>query len=106
MNSVPTRRQRKNAFSIPHHSPQPLRLHTPGKQQRPHPKGIPMRPILTLSLSAALLLSALTPVLAGAAAPVSVGPQYDTTHVYVAPNDVDAFVRALPPPSAGKARAR
>ena len=54
-----------------------------------------MRPILTLSLSAALLLSALTPVLAGAAAPVSVGPQYDTTHVYVAPNDVDAFVRSF-----------
>ncbi|MFA1721283.1 hypothetical protein [Xanthomonas campestris] len=94
MNSVPTRRQRKNAFSIRHHSSQPLRL-PPGKQQRPHPKGIPMRPILTLSLSAALLLSALTPMLAGAAAPVSVGPQYDTTHVYVAPNDVDAFVRSF-----------
>ncbi|MEB1831752.1 hypothetical protein VDR77_17710 [Xanthomonas campestris pv. campestris] len=46
-----------------------------------------MRPILTLSLSAALLLSALTPMLAGAAAPVSVGPQYDTTHVYVAPKE-------------------
>lgn len=54
-----------------------------------------MRPILTLSLSAALLLSALSPMLAGAAAPVSVGPQYDTTHVYVAPNDVDAFVRSF-----------
>ena len=26
---------------------------------------------------------------------VAVGPQYDTTHVYVAPQDVDAFVNAF-----------
>lgn len=54
-----------------------------------------MRPLLSLSLSAALVLSAILPVLADAAAPVSVGPQYDTTHVYVAAADVDAFAHSF-----------
>lgn len=54
-----------------------------------------MRPLLSLSLSAALVLSAILPVVADAAAPVSVGPQYDTTHVYVAPADVDAFAHSF-----------
>jgi hypothetical protein len=31
----------------------------------------------------------------GFASTVAVGPQYDTTHVYVAPENVDAFVRAF-----------
>nr|WP_234030037.1 hypothetical protein [Xanthomonas vasicola]MDO6957862.1 hypothetical protein [Xanthomonas vasicola]MDO6974882.1 hypothetical protein [Xanthomonas vasicola] len=50
-----------------------------------------MRLMLSLSLSAALLL----PACVQAAPPVSVGPQYDTTHVYVAPDDVDAFARSF-----------
>ncbi|QJD69600.1 glyoxalase [Xanthomonas campestris pv. badrii] len=50
-----------------------------------------MRLMLSLGLSAALLL----PACVRAAPPVSVGPQYDTTHVYVAPADVDAFVRSF-----------
>lgn len=32
---------------------------------------------------------------AGAPAPVAVAPQYDTTHVYVPPQDVDAFVTSF-----------
>jgi hypothetical protein len=35
--------------------------------------------------------SAQTPATAG----VAVGPQYDTTHVYVAPQDFDRFVASL-----------
>jgi predicted enzyme related to lactoylglutathione lyase len=56
-----------------------------------------MRLTLSLCLSAALLLGAGTPAFArsNAGAPVSVGPQYDTTHVYVAPEDVDAFARSF-----------
>jgi predicted enzyme related to lactoylglutathione lyase len=50
-----------------------------------------------------LLLSLLTMTsgaVAGNAAPapaseIGVGPQYDTTHVYVAPNDVDSFVQSF-----------
>ncbi len=56
-----------------------------------------MRLTLSLCLSAALLLGAGVPALARshAGAAVSVGPQYDTTHVYVAPADVDAFARSF-----------
>ncbi len=32
---------------------------------------------------------------AGAAPDLAVGPQYDTTHVYVAPQDFDRFVASL-----------
>jgi len=53
---------------------------------------------LSASMMAGVLL--LTPVLsdAKAASPtpaVAVGPQYDTTHVYVAPEDFDRFVASL-----------
>ena len=30
-----------------------------------------------------------------AGSPIAVGPQYDSTHVYVAPTDLDAFVAAF-----------
>jgi hypothetical protein len=54
---------------------------------------------LTLLTAAAALISAVslaygaTPVLGTPA--VAVGPQYDTTHVYVAPADVDRFVASF-----------
>src|ERR1700743_1162094 len=52
-----------------------------------------------LSLAAILILcppSALTQRLAPETTPmVAVAPQYDTTHVYVAPENVDAFVNAF-----------
>lgn len=56
-----------------------------------------MRLILSLSLSAALLIGMVGPALADHAEipAVAVGPQYDTTHVYVAPAEVDAFVRSF-----------
>jgi len=44
-----------------------------------------------LMSAANLAYSATTP--ASASPAVAVGPQYDTTHVYVAPADVDAFDR-------------
>ncbi len=37
-----------------------------------------------------------------AAEPVAVAPQYDTTHVYVAPEDVDAFVQSFTATFGGK----
>src|SRR5271169_4348607 len=33
---------------------------------------------------------------------IAVGPQYDTTHVYVAPGDLDAFVNSLVATFGGK----
>jgi hypothetical protein len=57
---------------------------------------------LTRSFDVAMILTALlfsTSVLAsgdkGAEAQVAVGPQYDTTHVYVARADIDAFVNSF-----------
>lgn len=46
---------------------------------------------------AALLLAALAPAQARpvSGAPVAIAAQYDTTHVYVAPEDVDKFVQSL-----------
>jgi len=38
--------------------------------------------------------------------PVAVGPQYDTTHVYVAPADIDAFVNSFVATFGGKASKR
>jgi predicted enzyme related to lactoylglutathione lyase len=49
------------------------------------------RPLVAAFLSAALLA---TPVLADGTK-VAVAPQYDTTHVYVAPEDVDRFVESF-----------
>lgn len=50
-----------------------------------------------------MLLSA-PPVLA--AEDVSVGPQYDSTHVYVAPADMDAFVKSFTATFGGEASAQ
>jgi predicted enzyme related to lactoylglutathione lyase len=71
-----------------------------------------MRPILTRLLAAGLALAALAGP-AGAASPrsasgpatpaVSVGAQFDTTHVYVAPADFDRFVASLLATFGGKA---
>ncbi|PTQ07514.1 glyoxalase [Sphingomonas oleivorans] len=46
-------------------------------------------------MAALLGAAAPLPLLAREAPSVAVGPQYDTTHVYVAPSDVDAFVAAF-----------
>src|SRR6266481_3428171 len=68
-----------------------------------------MRRTIYLALTAAAILAAVgsaslsilpgtTPAVALATAPsppVAVGPQYDTTHVYVAPEDFDRFVASL-----------
>lgn len=48
-----------------------------------------LRPFAALALAIALASQA------GAAEPVAVASQYDTTHVYVAPEDVDAFVQSF-----------
>ena len=52
---------------------------------------------MRLRLPCLIVVFAVTPAFAFAAATpdFSVGPQYDTTHVYVAPQDVDAFVRSF-----------
>lgn len=60
-------------------------------------------------LAAAMALSlvaAALPGLAAAAPDVSVGPQYDTTHVYVQPADFDAFVNSFVTTFGGKASPR
>src|SRR5277367_5777428 len=58
-----------------------------------------MRVITTIALTATLLASfAAVPATAATPVPtpaVAVGPQYDTTHVYVAPADFDRFVASL-----------
>jgi predicted enzyme related to lactoylglutathione lyase len=52
--------------------------------------------VLMSAMSAAnLAYSATTPAAASPAVAVAVGPQYDTTHVYVAPADVDGFVASF-----------
>jgi len=49
-----------------------------------------------LSAAVTYVLSAeLTPTMAAGTPNVAVGPQYDTTHVYVAPEDFDRFVASL-----------
>jgi hypothetical protein len=58
------------------------------------------RSALAFLAAAAALMSAVTlahsaTAPASASAPVAVGPQYDTTHVYVAPADVDGFVASF-----------
>jgi hypothetical protein len=48
----------------------------------------------TLALATVLLLAAVG-AQGAAAAPVAVGPQYDTTHVYVPPEEFDRFVASF-----------
>jgi predicted enzyme related to lactoylglutathione lyase len=50
------------------------------------------RPLFTAIVSVSALVAA--PVLA-ATSEIGVGPQYNTTHVYVAPQDVDAFAKSF-----------
>jgi len=52
---------------------------------------------LTLEIVPFSLLEGPTPNVAYAASArdIGVGPQYDTTHVYVAPEDFDRFVASL-----------
>jgi len=57
-------------------------------------KGFKMRRIDTLLLTV-LLVAAAAPQGAGAAPAVAVGPQYDTTHVYVPPEEFDRFVASF-----------
>jgi predicted enzyme related to lactoylglutathione lyase len=55
-----------------------------------------MRLISRLALAAVLLgLAGPAAQAAKPVAPIAVGPQYDTTHVYVAPEDFDRFVASL-----------
>ncbi len=55
---------------------------------------------------ASLCLALGAPLSAFATDQVGVSPQYDTTHVYVAPDKVDAFAKASSPPSAAPAQSR
>lgn len=58
-----------------------------------------MRRIQTIVLASLLFAGAIPPVGRAASNPrtpeVAVGPQYDTTHVYVSPDDFDRFVASL-----------
>jgi predicted enzyme related to lactoylglutathione lyase len=56
------------------------------------------RPLLALAMA--------LPLLAAAAPDVAVGPQYDTTHVYVQDADIDAFVNSFVATFGGKASPR
>ncbi len=49
----------------------------------------------TMLLAAFLSLPLLTTSATGSDAEVAVGPQYDSTHVYLAPGDLDAFVNSF-----------
>jgi hypothetical protein len=51
--------------------------------------------VLTTILGASLAGATAAWAEAATAAAVAVGPQYDTTHVYVAPDDFDRFVASL-----------
>ncbi|WAH55254.1 glyoxalase [Pseudomonas silvicola] len=53
-----------------------------------------------------LILSLATPLSALAATGPAVGPQYDTSHVYVAPADVDPFVQSFLATFGGKSTAQ
>jgi predicted enzyme related to lactoylglutathione lyase len=55
-----------------------------------------------LLLSAACVVLVPSATMAATAPDVSVGAQYDTTHVYVAPQDVDAFVASFAATFEGK----
>jgi predicted enzyme related to lactoylglutathione lyase len=56
----------------------------------------PKRLAVALGIIVPLVFAAMAPVASAAPAPdVSVGPQYDSTHVYVAPRDLDAFIKSF-----------
>ncbi|MBD8880850.1 glyoxalase [Rhodanobacter sp. 7MK24] len=57
-------------------------------------------------LSAAPLSTGLAKEAASSASSVAVGPQYDSTHVYIAPGDFDAFVNSFTGTFGGKPSAR
>ncbi|SEL10306.1 hypothetical protein SAMN05428989_1438 [Pseudoxanthomonas sp. GM95] len=63
-----------------------------------------MRLTLSFSVAITLLLGSITPAIAKQAttSSVSVGPQYDTTHVYIAPEEVEAFVQSFTATFGGK----
>ena len=69
-----------------------------------------MRMISTLALAVLLVASAAnvggqtSP--APSSPPIAVGPQYDTTHVYVAPEDFDRFVASFVAAERAEARNR
>jgi hypothetical protein len=60
--------------------------------------------ILSLAIAALLSLPSMTQARSSGSTPaVAVGPQYDTTHVYVAPEDFDRLVASLIATFGGKA---
>jgi hypothetical protein len=70
-----------------------------------HPRAFRFCSVVALSI--ALLQSAVASASVGETAPapeagVAVGPQYDTTHVYVAPADLEAFVNSFVATFGGK----
>jgi hypothetical protein len=55
-----------------------------------------MRRRIMLGVAALALTSGVNPALSASSTPtVAVGPQYDTTHVYIAPAEVDQFVTSF-----------
>src|SRR6202008_4292809 len=58
-------------------------------------KEIPMRLIRALSLTILLIVGTVPGAVGQQTANVAVGRQYDTTHVYVAPEDFDRFVASF-----------
>src|SRR6202008_4072606 len=58
-------------------------------------KEIPMRLIRALSLTILLIVGTVPGAVGQQTANVAVGRQYDTTHVYVAPEDFDRFVTSF-----------
>jgi len=60
----------------------------------------------TRMLSCALTLALALPALAMAAPDVAVGPQYDTTHVYVQDADLEAFIQSFTGTFGGRATPR
>lgn len=62
-----------------------------------------MRPTITTALALSVILALVQPSTAREPkANYAVGPQYDTTHVYVAPADVDRFVESFVATFGGK----
>jgi hypothetical protein len=53
------------------------------------------KPLLLLAIAAALSSPAAAKQTRNTNQSVAVAPQYDTTHVYVAPEDVDKFVASF-----------
>jgi predicted enzyme related to lactoylglutathione lyase len=59
-------------------------------------------PIRSAAIALVLGLSALGAIAQPSAGTLAVGPQYDSTHVYLAPGDFDAFVNSLVATFGGK----